>query len=44
MDDVFGAGDRGGAIGDEEGDEFGDLLGLGRSSERDPAEGVHDLL
>ena len=44
VDDVFGAGDRGGAVGDEEGDEFGDLFGLGRSSERDPAEGVHDLL
>src|SRR4051794_11446855 len=44
VDDVFGAGDRGGAIRDEEGDEFGDLVGLGRSPEGDSAEGVHDLL
>jgi hypothetical protein len=44
VDDVFGAGDRGGAVGDQEGDELGDLCGLGGSTERDSTEGVHDLL
>jgi hypothetical protein len=44
VDDAFGAGDRGGAVGDQEGDEFGDLFGLGGSSQQDSAEGVHDLL
>lgn len=44
VEDVLGAGDGAGAVGDEEGDEFGGVVGLCRSAERDAAEGVHDLL
>jgi hypothetical protein len=38
VDDVFGSCDCRGAVGDQEGDEFGDVLGLRGSAERDPAE------
>src|SRR5712691_4432988 len=44
VDDVLGAVDGPGTVGDQEGDEFGGFGGLGGPPDRDAAEGVHDLL
>jgi hypothetical protein len=37
VDDELSAVDRGGAIGGQVGDEVSDLIGLGRTPDRDPA-------
>src|SRR5258707_8797239 len=44
IDDVLGAVDGPGTVGDQEGDEFGGFGGVGGPPDRDAAEGVHDLL
>src|ERR1700722_18523811 len=44
IDDVLGAVDGPGPVGDQEGDEFGGFGGLRGPTDRDAAEGVHDLL
>lgn len=44
VDDVFGTGDSRCAVGHEEGDQLGDLIGMGRPAEGNAAKGVHELL
>src|SRR6266851_4131692 len=44
VDDVLGAVDGPGTVGDQEGDEFGGFGGLGGPPDPDAAEGVHDPL
>ena len=44
VDDELGAVNRGGAIRGQVGDEVGDLMGVGRTSDRDAAQAVKDDL
>ena len=44
VDDVLGAGDRRGALADEECHEFGDLCGFGGPAQGDASERQHELL
>lgn len=42
IDDVFGADDGRGAVGDQEGDQLGDLFGPVGTAQRDAAQRVHE--
>ena len=44
VNDVLAAGNRGGALGREEGDQLGNLGQPGRTVQRDAAEGLYQLL
>jgi len=41
---TFGAGDGGGPVGHQKGDQFGHLGGLGGAADGDAAEGIHHLV
>src|SRR5882672_6878207 len=44
IDDVLGSVDRGGAIGDQKGDQLGDFLGPIGTADRNPAQRIHQPL